>query len=217
MCWNSTSSLAAFISGTLINIYMVNKYKYNTTIITICIAYQWALMMQLAEYFIWNDIDCKTDINKIATKVALFLNITQPIIVYIVLIINSKVSDVFKIISTILILFYTFYTLYYVFNNFNKYNCVNKKSNCLNINLKCWEDIKYGGIIFSATLFLIILFLLRPIELSIPIVIYLFLTSLISSKFYSCGVSSIWCLLYVPLILCLLFYIPFLQSKNIKI
>ena len=176
-----------------------------------------ALMMQLAEYFIWNDINCKTDTNKIATKFAIFLNITQPIIVYILLLINSNVNYIFKILSTIIIIFYTFYTLYYVFNNFNKYECVSKQPNCLNINLKWWEDIKYGGIIFSVALFLIILFLLRPIQLSLPIVMYLILTSFISSKFYSCGVSSVWCLLYVPLILCLLFYIPFLQSKNIKI
>jgi hypothetical protein len=217
MCWNSTTSLIAFITGTLINIYMFNKYKNNKTIIIICIAYEWALFMQLLEYFIWNDINCKTNTNKIASLLALFFNITQPIIVYILLMTNSNVSYILKVISTLLILFYTFYTLYYIFNNLSNYNCVTKRPNCSNINLKWWDDIKFGGTIFGITLFLIILLLLRPVQLSVPIVIYLIITSLISSKFYSCGTASIWCLLYVPLILFLLLYIPFLQSKNIKI
>ena len=48
-------------------------------------------MMQLSEYLIWKDQNCGK-INKIGTKLAMFFNLTQPIIVYIVLMMITKKS-----------------------------------------------------------------------------------------------------------------------------
>ncbi len=194
MCWNKETSLSSFIIGTCINIFCLKYFKnYNTIIF---IVWQWVLMMQLSEYLIWIDQDCKTT-NNYGSKMALLFNITQPIITYICLILTSTNETKYKYIaSTLLLVYISFFIV--KLNSVTEYKCIKPIDKCHNLNLKWWTDIKYSGIIYTIILSSIVLLLYSPLKYSVFIVSYVLLTQLISMIFYSCGSPSMWCLIVVP-------------------
>ena len=89
MCWNAETSLASFILGSIINTIVMFYFKDNKDVLTICVIWQFILLIQASEYLIWIDQDCK-DTNQIGTKAAMVLTIMQPIFVYIVLMNTTK-------------------------------------------------------------------------------------------------------------------------------
>jgi hypothetical protein len=197
MCWNAKASLTSFIIGTLINISVMLYFK-NTIVSLICILWQWVLMMQISEYFIWKGQDNKEEKSAtLGTRASLIFNITQPLVVFLCLILISKVKMSFKIIASIVILFYVIFMLINL-NIQKEYKSLKPSSNCKHMSLQWWSDIKNSGLIYCITLITIILLLLRPFSISIFISFYLLITLLISSIFYSCGQASMWCWLVVP-------------------
>ena len=212
MCWNANASLTSFILGTLINISVMLYFK-NTIVAVICIAWQWVLMMQISEYFIWKGQDNKKDKSaSLGTRASLIFNITQPLVVFLCLILISKVKMSFKIIASIVVLFYVSFMLINL-NKQTEYKSLKPSSNCKHMSLQWWSDIKNSGIIYCITLITIILLLLRPFSISIFMSFYLLITLVISSMFYSCGQASMWCWLVVPFPIILgIFYKHFLTK-----
>ena len=69
-------------------------------------------MMQISEYFIWKGQDTKKDKSaSLGTRASLIFNITQPLVVFLCLILISKVKMSFKIIASIVVLFYVSFML----------------------------------------------------------------------------------------------------------
>jgi hypothetical protein len=195
MCWNAQTSITSFILGTIINISVILYFK-SSIITTICIIWQWVLMMQLSEFLIWKDQNCGK-MNKIGTELALFFNLTQPIFVYILLIMTSKVDLKLKIVSSVTILIYICYMMINLNKN-KEYTCITPTEDCSHLNLKWWNDFKIGGKLHSLSIIIIVLCLVRPISITIFSLIYIFTALLISHKFYGCGGPSMWCWLVVP-------------------
>lgn len=200
MCWDANTSILTFILGTILNVYTFSYFP-SKNIKLLCIVWQWILCMQIAEFFIWNAINSNNDNqNKLGTKMALILNILQPVIIYVVCMCfsNDKLSITKKILSSILIIFYMSYMLL-KFNENPEYKKLNPSEKCINLNLKWWKDIPSSGLIYCITLFSLILLLFSPFKLAIITVLYIFIALLISKKFYNCGQPSIWCWLVVPM------------------
>ena len=153
-------------------------------------------MMQISEYFIWKGQE-KEEPSTLGARAALIFNITQPLVVFLCLILNSNVKMSFKITACIVILFYVSFMLTNL-NRQKEYKSIKPSSNCKHISLKWWNDIKYSENIYLITLIMIILLLLRPFSISIFTVLYLLIILLVSSMFYSCGHTSMWCWLVVP-------------------
>jgi hypothetical protein len=211
MCWNANASLISFIVGTLINISVMLYFK-NTIVAPICIIWQWVLMMQISEYFIWKGQDKIKEKGSLTlgSRSSLIFNVTQPLVVFLCFILNSKVKMSFKITASIVILFYVSFMLINL-NIQKEYKSLKPSPNCKHMSLQWWNDIKNSGIIYLITLITIILLLLRPFSLCIFIVSYLIITLIISSIFYSCGNASMWCWLVVPFPIILgIFYKEFL-------
>ena len=124
-------------------------------------------MMQISEYFIWKGQDHKEHKSAtLGTKASLIFNIKQPLVVFLCLILNSKVKMTFKIIASIVILFYVSFMLINL-NKQKEYKSLKPSSNCKHMSLQWWSDIKDSGIIYCITLITIILLLLRPFSISI--------------------------------------------------
>ena len=208
MCWNKETSITSFIVGTLINTAIVGSTN-NESLISLCIIWEWILIMQFCEFLIWYDQSCG-QINKIGTKLALFFNITQPIIAYLVLMYFSRAPSYGyeKIISTVLIFFYTLHIILNI--NLDKYNCLKPNGKtCNHLYFSWWKKI--SGLFFVITIATLTLLLLRPLNLSIFTTFYFLLSLFISLMFYNCGNASIWCWLVVTYpLLALLFtkYFP---------
>lgn len=212
MCWNKETSLSSFIIGSIINfcliIYFINKSE--PFMYALFISWQWILMMQLAEYFIWLDQE-NGKINKYATKAAMVFNITQPIFIFLVIICFLNIPITNKILACIIILFYIIYMLI-KFNEDDEYININRNENCSHLNLKWWED-KYSGIIYCITLALIMILLYRPTKIMLFILFFIFIALIISQKFYGCGGPSMWCWFVVPFpIFATLFYNYFIKK-----
>ena len=188
MCWNEPVSWTVFFVGTLCTIYLIWKIK-KTVAIAIAITWQWVLLMQLFDALLWRDQNCGT-LNKFAGNSAYIANITQPIIVFLVLIVISSVSTTFKIMACVVILIYI---IYMIMSNSSvgQIDCVKEKNGYLDY--FWWEKMKYGGIVYITTLILIIAFLLRPTKLSLFEISYILFTLLLTTLFFSYGGPSIWC------------------------
>lgn len=198
MCWNANASLTSFIVGTIINIFVMLYFR-SKIILAICITWQWVLMMQLSEYFVWKGQESKDRKQqlKIGSQAALIFNITQPFVVFLCLICISNVKLSFKIVASITILTYISFMIKNL-NEQKEYNSLKPSPKCKHMSLQWWSDIKDSGILYCITLIMIILLLLRPISLSLFLCCYLIITIVISMMFYGCGQASMWCWLVVP-------------------
>ena len=196
MCWNKETSIISFILGTVINLAVLLYFK-TEAISIICIIWEFVLLMQLAEYYIWTDQTCgKT--NKNATKAALILNLLQPLVVFLILIGKFQGSTLLKNVASIIIFAYICFMMLKLNEN-TEYTCVKPSTKCRHLNFRWWNDFKDAGVIYVITLLSIILLLCRPSKLSVFLVIYIFTMLLLSQKFYSCGAPSTWCWLVVPM------------------
>lgn len=194
MCIDAQTSISSFVIGSIVNI-CVMLYFNKKVIYQLCIFWQWVLIMQLAEFLIWSDADCGV-LNYTGTKMALFLTITQPIILFFIFLLLNDSPKSLQITSAIIILVY----IGYFFNHLNtqkEYTCIKKKENCSSLNLAWWEDLKTQWVYF--TTMLLITFLLSDLSPAVIFtIIYSVVTLIISNRFYSCGSASMWCWLAVP-------------------
>lgn len=213
MCWDEKTSIITFVLGTIINL-AVMSYFQTEIIYIICIIWQWVLMMQLSEYLIWKDQNCG-DLNKIGTNSAMLFNLTQPIIIFLVLMNFTKSSSNLKIISSIAILIYIFYIIIQLNKN-KKYDCVKPLENCHHLNLDWWNNFLYGGTVYFITIAVISLCLTNNLKISIFSLCYIFIAMIISQKLYLCGAPSMWCWLVVPFPIFLGIFYEFFVKNDLK-
>jgi hypothetical protein len=76
MCWNKEISLVTFVLAIIGVIYLYKRNKQNDRWIAIFAAV--VAMMQLAEYFMWSDLQCGS-INKYASMFALLVLAFEPL------------------------------------------------------------------------------------------------------------------------------------------
>lgn len=124
MCYNENVSLGTYILGLIgcYNIYI----NYDLKIEAIFLA--WVVQMQLIEYILWENQSCN-DINKNTTKFGVIVNHTEPIILWIaILLLSSKQLPLFvNILMTGFVIVSIFYTQHYFDNS--KINSKNKYTN----------------------------------------------------------------------------------------
>jgi len=114
MCFNKEVSILTYIIG-ILSCYNLYKQDYKIE----ALFFLWVVQMQFIEYIFWlNPICNKT--NKLLTKIAIILNHTQPLILYILLIYyNGKLPDyVHK-----LVLIFTIINIFYTIYDINKNDC----------------------------------------------------------------------------------------------
>ena len=107
MCWNSTSSLSSFIIGYSICLILFIRNKEFDRFYAVF--FLWILSVQLFEYFIWIDQECKSDkesnsLNNISNQILCPTVLLQPIILAFLSLYFVKLNTVTKnilVISTI--------------------------------------------------------------------------------------------------------------------
>lgn len=201
MCWTEEISWYSLIIGTIFNI--ITFYSFDDkNVKVVCILWQYVLLMQLFEGMIWRSKNVKEC--KFYSRLAMIANITQPIIVSILLIYIQGTQEKINPIIYILLFSYIFWLLKEVWM-MDGIKCINPKfkelDNCNNLELYWWYDFKNPlsknyevGIIFYLIVLLIpILFLLKPLSFSLFQIFYILLTFILSVVYYPCGTGSIWC------------------------
>ena len=77
MCFSAEASIAAYILGSISSLYLLIKGdKYDKHIGLFSLTF---IQVQLAEFFIWIDLDCNKNINHYATIFLRYILILQPL------------------------------------------------------------------------------------------------------------------------------------------
>lgn len=195
MCWDKQTSIITFVLGTAINIF--NIFYFQTTVITLLsIIWEWILLMQLFEAIAWDsqpkgDEPCSPQ-NKFAANGALIANVTQPILIALLLISFAKVPLQNKVIAMTAIFAYICW-LVFAMNQTQPVTCLKPGEDCENLDLNWWGKFPGGALVYMAIIPVVFLLLMRPMDLAYATVIFIAATVAISSTFYGCGVGSVWC------------------------
>ena len=84
MCISARASIISFLVNLVSCVALVkygnNELKFYNTTIAIWMVY--VSLMQLVDYGMWIDLDCKTGMNKLATILGPVLNHTQPLVIF---------------------------------------------------------------------------------------------------------------------------------------
>ncbi len=204
MCINSEISIISYIIGISSSIILFYRgYKIEGLI------YGYISQMQLIEFLLWNNNN-KSNINKIITKLGIFLTHTQPIFLYLIIlkynrkIINDKYFH-------LIIFVFIISTIIYFNDNYklldkNTIGIPNKKE--LQWNIQYGKNKKYYFIFTASLALLCIIGLSKYNYLNALILTIGFIISFI--KYYkSKGVGTMWCLYtaYAPLLLNIIYSI----------
>lgn len=194
MCIDAKTSIVSFVVGSIINI-SVMLYVRKPVVTQICLIWQWVLMMQLAEYLIWSDEDCGV-VNYTGTKMAMMVNLTQPIVCFFVFFFMNDKPKSFQIASIVIVMVYIMFMFQYL-NSQKEYQCTKKGSQCSALDwLWCKDTIVHVAYIGTVLLTLFILSDMSP--LIVFTIFYLAITLIVSDAVYSCGAPSMWCWMVVP-------------------
>lgn len=205
MCWNKEVSFATFISGTIINGILwrsVESPYFKAVIIT----FEFALLMQLVEGFLWIEKDVTSKVNNRLSIAAFFINILQPIIGLLIGgIMVLKYNKTKPFIPLIILITTGCFYLYYMLKNTNLNSLHVTTDETCHLNLSWWST-KYSGIFYSILLYMVILFLL-PLPLALTALVLIIVFQTLTYLFYSASSNpSLWCFFVtiIPLILFLL-------------
>ena len=134
MCFSKELSIKSFIFGLISGLLLIffGNDKSKNTNKAIGIFFIFVSFMQLIEYFIWEDIDCKNGLNKFSFGLGPMLNHLQPIIFFLLCSVFIESSNLFpQEFIIFLIIIYVIYIINkyydYIINNPNKCVYTNKE------------------------------------------------------------------------------------------
>ena len=78
MCWSAQASFTTFCIGSILSLILIIRNAPYDRLFGIF--FLWVILMQLLEYLMWRDVDCKGNLNNVASQMAWFQNLTQPIV-----------------------------------------------------------------------------------------------------------------------------------------
>lgn len=196
MCINSETSLIAFLLGTIFNYYVL-KTTENINFKIVAYIYQFVLLVQLFEFFIWKDNECG-EINKFATKGLVIVTILQPIIILLIILYNTeetnKENKLFTNLLIILFIIYIFYSIIKKRMNINKIDCIKITDKCKHIEYKWFENFRFWDLFYGGSILITSLLLIKDTQFIIYQFMFLIIISIINEIFYKCGKGSMLCL-----------------------
>lgn len=193
MCFNEYVSFGTFIVGTILNLLVIFLIKKKEAI-AIALVWQWVLLMQFFEGFVWvGKKSGNKKMEKSGVMGAYIANVLQPIIAFFLIAALTTQDKFYLIFGGVLIVLYLFYTLYVNFTKISNSLEIGKAKNCRHLNYKWWEVL--NPLPYILVLVAILLFA-KPRKVFLPQLVFVLLTLLLASiTQLKCGVASTWCFL----------------------
>lgn len=188
MCWNAPVSFASFGVGTFLNIlsywWLVRRASPAAPLV---LAWQYALLMQIPEGIAHLQLERRSDIEAVS-RVAFFLNVTQPIALFVALRIGPVCVRVKY--AHVALFLYVVVLLADVRHVWDAAASIAPSEGCRHLNLGYWDTTR-GFVYVFVSLFVISEF---PLWYWVCVNSAIFvITLLVSFAFYSCGLGSVWC------------------------
>jgi hypothetical protein len=204
MCYSERLSLLSFTIGILFSGLLLTFRDTPFTILGLFLGY--VSLMQFIEYLLWSHQVCD-DYNKFVSVIGMILNHSQPIVLGILLLIFSKLSNMNVKIIKLLVIIYTIGTILYSHQYLLPKNnkCTLKNDNPYL--LWNWNSMKHGvefGILYIVVLTLLLYFGIEDKKLAYTSIIIgdglLLSNYLIYPRPF---VGAIWCyyVAFIPMIL----------------
>jgi hypothetical protein len=203
MCFSANLSLFAFITGIIGSILVYTLGGPSNHIISIFLGF--VSFMQLIEFFLWKHQKCN-NYNKILSKIGMWLNHLQPVVLGLLVIIFNNTKPIIYYISLI-IFFYLCgiipYSLQY--KNIENLQCTIFNLKIQHLRWK-WNGLKYNKFIYTIFFVLsliLILYIGIPNEtLKIYTVIISIVTYISSAIIYRSNFGALWCFYtaFIPII-----------------
>lgn len=208
MCFGPRSSLASFLVGSLLNVWILMQLERNhapsltsldapthAALVTIVVSVQFALLMQVVEGIAWLDLEQTKGWNYMAAKAALPLNVLQPAVLVLVALLTRSAPTRELSIACVILLIYLSIT-HVVCNAESEWTSLSMVGpTCPHIDLIWWSHpLLRQSYVFC--LFLLLFLVLDSIHVRIATMLFLGASLLFSSWLYGCtnGVTgSIWC------------------------
>jgi len=209
MCYNKETSIFMYIIGITVSIVLYftgDKYDKHIALFSFVFVH-----IQLAEFFMWYDEDCKKGINNIATYFALIILALQLISIVIGAIIFKTTyipNNILYIILCILMIV----ILYTIFSNIRTSisKCSKNKKNHPHLiwDINMYDEKHFINAYLYYLIYLIFLFFkdLNKGLIVITILLLLLLHSLYNTTTYIREYESIWCLKSVSLPFIMILY-----------
>ena len=189
MCYNKNVSIGTYILGLVgcYNLYVNYDYKIEA------IFFAFVIQMQLIEYFLWENQTCN-DVNKTTTKIGTIINHSEPIVLWIaILLLSSKQLPLFiNILMTIFVVVTIFYTKY-VLSDKNECSLVTPESKP---HIKWpWNTKNYGKIYYVFFILCMDLLFINSVDHGYHVATLATGSFLLSSLIYydKKTVGSMWC------------------------
>ena len=189
MCWSATTSFVTLFLGTFLNVgsYLILRARNSPTRLLVW-SWHYALLMQLPEGIVWLQLDDgNTDIAA-ASRVAMVLNITQPL----ALLIGIRFGGLFREFRYAYVAMLLYFVV--IFSQFDEVwtrsESIAPSEGCPHLDLRYWNTSR--GLVYVTTSLLVMSearpFFWVAVNAGIFIV-----TLLIAIVAYPCGVGSVWC------------------------
>ena len=94
MCISAEASRNMFLGGVISSVLLM-KFgikKLESYNLFLVIVFLYVILMQVIDYLVWTDLDCKLGRNKIAGILGSFLNYSQPLFVLLIGLVSSLVD-----------------------------------------------------------------------------------------------------------------------------
>ena len=194
MCWGPRASFGSFAAGLLV-CFLAYRLAPGPQMRLVCLVWSFVLLMQVAEGFIWLDQGCGP-VNRAASRCALFLNVLQPVVVYMLCInLDRELNATRRLLASAAIFAYLAYLLPTLYGARARDDvCTRPAEGCKHLDLSVWRHA--SGLAYALCLFSVVLALVRPAALAVLVVATLF--SALAASMLFCGAASLWCWLVVP-------------------
>lgn len=139
MCYSEEQSRKSFLIN-IISCYVLYNYNNDATHKVLALFFGFVGIMQLFDIIFWNNLNItnskQANINYTTTKLAMFANHLQPIVLaYLIYIFTGSLGKLSKIILSI----YTVIIIFYTFNTYNKI----KYTQVTNVSIRDTSDLLF--------------------------------------------------------------------------
>jgi len=189
MCWSATTSLVTFVVGTLLNLgsYALLRRTQSPTSLLVW-SWQYALLMQIPEGIVWLQLDAGHDDISAASRLAMVLNITQPI----ALLLGIRFGGLYREFryAYVALLLYAVVLATQFDEVWSKSASIAPNEDCPHLSLRYWDVSR--GIVYLVSSLLVVSEA-RPVFWASVNAALFSLTFLLAIVVYPCGIGSVWC------------------------
>lgn len=189
MCWSATTSFVTLAVGTLLNAVSYTLLRHwNSPAALLVWWWQYGLLMQIPEGIVWLQLDNgETDV-RVASRVALMLNLTQPVALLLVIRFGALHCE-FRY-SYVVLFMYAVALATNADTMWARSASIAPEDDCAHLSLRYW-DVPLGTMYVVTSL--LIVSEARPVFWALLNAGLLLVTIALAIVLYPCGVGSLWC------------------------